>query len=376
MKRLIFLLTIITFSHSIGMAQYSTTADGPSHILNPRFERVIVDTIYYIDHVPNPFDADIYQWDGTSSLTTGYAEIRHSKDGLIDTVFTRSGLARIDIRHYDEKQRLVCIEYDYPPCRIHDCHVDVLESEYFYRKEEFEYDTKNRVSKMTTKEVGSATGKETITSVETFDYSTLVMTSKGYIYDGYEYELDESNRITYLKDLNAPEEYLKPDEFMELDGKKYRIGDSYYTYFEGGFSVFRYERTSYWMLGWADRWSRTENFYSESGIIVNTYYSLDGKEWEVWEKLESRYAYVDGEATNGADPNQNEKIQSPLSEVYGLSGAIIVNTDNNAEVSIYNTTGGMVKKQIVNSGTTQISMPQRGLYFVIVNNKSYKVIVK
>ena len=374
--RSFFLLTIITFSHLIVTAQYSTTAEGPSHLLNPRFMRVPVDTIYYISHVPDPFDAAIYQWDRINSITTGYSEIRHSENGLIDTITIYSGLIRIDVMHYDEKQRLVCIEWNYSHCKMYgSCNIDIFASEYLYPKEEYEYDAQGRVSKKTTKEVGSATGKEKIISVETYDYSSLVMTEKGYIYGGSEYELDASNRIIYEKKLNTPEEYFKPDEYMELDGKKYRVGDSYYTYFEGGFSVFKYERTSYWMLGWADRWTKTDNYFSENGRITTTYYSLDGIKWDVWEKTESRYAYADGVVKGGADPTKNEEIQSSLSEVYGISGAIIVNTDNNAEVSIYNTTGTVLKKQSIITGTTQIAVPG-GLYFVVVNNNSYKVIVR
>jgi hypothetical protein len=346
-------------------AQYShgITPNGPSHALKPSYSKSSGDTLYYISYSPNPFDPNANLYDGSPRIT-GYTVIKRSKDGLTDTLFINSGLARIDIRHYNEKQQLVYSVFEYPPCKIggDNC----VGPEYLYEKTEHEYDSENRVSKVTVKQVGSISGVESIFSINTYDYAALEMTEKGYIYNGYEYELDQLNRVTYLKTLDSP------DEYKELDGKEYCIADSYFTYFEGGLSVIRNERTSVMILGWPDRWVKVDYFFNEDSRLKNTYISLDGKEWTVWEKSETRYVY----ATNSGEfPNSNESIASSGTNVYGTSGAIVVSTENNAQASIYSTTGQVVKKQAVNAGTTQITV-RSGFYFVTVDNKTYKVIVR
>jgi len=324
-------------------------------------------------HIPNPYDAAIYQWDGKNSITTGYTEIRRSKDGLIDTLWIHSGLSRIDVRHYDEKNRLVCEEVDIPVCKIRGCVYEQFE--YMYRKEVFEYDTEGRVSKKTTMEVGSVSGKKNILSVEIFDFYKIIITEKGYIYEDSEYELDEKGRVIYFKNLNPPNAIHQPDEHMELNGKKYRIEDSYYSYFEGGYSVFYYSKTSYWILGAKDRWVKADYMYSKNGILKNVYQSFDGIKWEIYEKSESRFGYVNSNI--GIMGNEPKEIIIPSeTAVCGIPGSIMVITKDNAEVCIYNATGGIVKKQTVASGSTQISVPNKGLYFITINNNSFKVLVR
>jgi hypothetical protein len=80
--------------------------------------------------------------------------------------------------------------------------------------------------------------------------------------------LDPLNRITYLKKNLAG-----ADEYREPDGKRYRIPDSYYIYFEGGYSVLRWAKTSKNILGWADRWVKVDHFFIENGQLKNTYLS-------------------------------------------------------------------------------------------------------
>ena len=147
---------------------------------------------------------------------------------------------------------------------------------------------------------------------ETFDYSTIVMTEKGYIYNGFEYEIDELNRVTYIKNLTLPDNFFENGEYVELDGKQYRVEDMYFTYYEGGISALQYQKTGYWA----------------SDI-----------------------------------------------KVHGISGAIILTASSNSVVSIYNSNGTMLKKQYVNAGVTQIPVSVKGLYFVTTNNNSFKVAV-
>jgi hypothetical protein len=359
MKKKILLLIITVVACSDAYAQYSHTITpyGPSHALKPSYSRNMADTIYNIVHVPNPFDRNI-SFDGTP-LEMGHTVIKRSEDGLTDTIY---GGSRIGISHYNENQRVVWSIFSYPPCLIRGC--NYTQPEYWYEKIECEYDAEDRGSKITVKKIEALLGEECIVSVNTYDYSTLEMTEKGYIYNGLEYELDSENRVTYLKNLNSP------DEYMELDGKKYRVQDSYYTYFDGGLSVLRWEKTSEMMLDWADRWTKVDYYFNENGTLKNSYYSLDGETWDVWEKIETRYAYASDDI-----PDSNENTESSSTKVYGISGAIVVRTESSAQACIYDTTGKMVGRQTVNGGGTHLSVP-RGLYFVTVNNHSYKVIVR
>ena len=361
-------------------AQYSLTTitvNGPAHALMPGFDdqRFTADTVFYIAHVPDPFDRQIYHWNENreTPLVTGYTIHKRSPDLLIDTINVSSGLERFDLRYYDDKYRTVRYIFDYYPCKIIKCNYEV--SRYSYDLQEFEYDTENRVSKITNKIVSIESGVETETliSIELYDYSTIKMTNKGYIYNGYECEMDALNRITYLKHLTVPNGFYEPHEYMELNGKKYRVGDKYYTYSDGMVSTFSYERTSYWMLGWDDRWVKVDYFFNDEGQIIfkNSYYSLDGETWEVWEKRETRYAYVEYKNTDV----QNKYLDSSNVNVYGISGSIVVNSDKDTEISIYNITGQKICHQHVQMGATTIPVNVKGFYFVIVNNKSHKVIV-
>jgi hypothetical protein len=318
------------------VAQYNLTTitpNGPAHALMPDFgyQKFTADTVYYIAHVPNPFDKQIYHWDENSEnpLVTGYTIHKYSPDFLIDTMHVFSGLMRTDIKYFDDKYRTVRYIFDYPHCKIIKCNIEV--SRYSYDLQEFEYDTENRVSKITNKIVSFESGVETETLVNTelYDYSTIKMTNKGYIYNGYECEMDALNRITYLKNLTEmPNGYYEP-EYMELNGKKYRVGDKYYTYSDGAVSTFGYERTSFSMIGWSDRWVKVDYFFNDEGQISykNSYYSFDGETWEVWEKRETRYAYVEHNNTDV----RNICIDSSNVNVYGISGAIIVNSDKNTD---------------------------------------------
>ncbi|MDR0699940.1 MAG: T9SS type A sorting domain-containing protein [Tannerella sp.] len=368
-KILLLIITVVVHGNAFSQYSHNITPDGPSHVLKPGYSRYTADTVYNVVHVPNPYEPTASLFDGTPRVT-GYTIYKRSEDGLTDTIYINSGLASIDIRHYNENQRIVYSIFDYPPCKIYEC--NYVDPGSLYEKVEYEYDTEDRVSKVTVKEIESILDMEVRTvSVNTYDYSTLKMTEKGYVYNGYEYELDSNNRVTYLKNLSTP------DEYRELDGKKYRVQDSYYTYFEGGLSVLRREKTSDMIRGWADRWVKVDYYFNENGngTFKNTYYSVDdGETWTIWEKTETRYAYVEN-VKSGDIPNTNGSVESSGTKVHGISGAIVINTENNVQACIYDTTGKVVKKQSVNAGAVQISVPG-GLYFVTVNNHSYKVIVK
>jgi len=250
MKSKLFLLTILFSPHFVAFSQYSAISkDGLSPPLKPNYERVMADTVYNILHIPNSYDSALFCWDGTHPLIAAYTEIKHDKNGLVDTLWLHSGASRIDVIHHDENQRIVCVETNFPSCKIDEWLYS--NCDYYYLKEEFEYDSQNRISKKTTSEISSISGKVNIDiwSVEIPDYSTLFRTKKGYVFDGYEFELDELNRVVYRKNLNMP------DEYMELNGKKYRVGDSYYIYFEGGFSLLSCDRQT---QGTTDYWRKTE----------------------------------------------------------------------------------------------------------------------
>jgi hypothetical protein len=75
---------------------------------------------------------------------------------------------------------------------------------------------------------------------------------------------------------------------------------------------------------------------------------------------------------------ENEDVSNVPSDdalVRGVSGAIVIHAENDMQACIYNISGQVVAKQLVNAGIVRISVPA-GLYFVILNNDSYKIIVK
>jgi len=377
MKKHFYCLVVIAMVHSnlvSVVAQYghTITPDGISHVLKPGYSRIKADTVYYITHLPNPTDKKLYNWDENreAPLITGYTVQKHSKDNYTDTLFIYNGLERIDIKRHDDKQRTVCVETDYPPCKIPEsqCWEGWVNFEYFYHKEEIEYDSKNRISKVTWKAVGSVSGKDSITGMDLYDYSTIKMTDKGYIYGDYEYELDALNRVTYLKALNNPDVFYEPNEYFELNGKKYRVGDFYYTYFDGWITLLQYEKTSMYA-----KWKKIDYFFHENGMLQNIYYSFDGETWDAWEKKEVRYAYT-SVATQNSNPNVYP-WNNYATTVYGIFGIICINTDKDAKVSIYNSAGRKISQHFVHTGVTQIRVSEKGLYLVTVNDKSYKVIV-
>jgi len=69
MKKIIYFLIIsaIANCNMFIFAQYNLTTitpNGPAHALMPGFsyQRVTADTVFYIAHVPDPFDKQIFHW--------------------------------------------------------------------------------------------------------------------------------------------------------------------------------------------------------------------------------------------------------------------------------------------------------------------------
>jgi hypothetical protein len=359
MKKIIFLTTVFACIVSTfnTFAEYTVTVNGPSHPLmkaNP--SRIDCDTVFSESEYASMPSS--YTW----------SVIKRSEDGLTDTVYINSGIGAISVSRYNEKGQKVFYAFDYYPvisCKSPYTNPDVVPSRCKTDVDvyDYEYDSTGRLSKSTLRYI-NGDGKDSLVSETIIDYSTVQYTEKGYIYDDYEYEFDDLGRVTHIQYLNDP------DEYKELDGKTYRIGDSYFTYFEGGVLVLCYERVSKNIYGWDDRWVKTDYGFRKDGYSKNVNTSFDGKVWSVWEKTETRYVYNSGD---GADANEN--IESPASKVYGIANAVVINSADKAAVSIYNFTGQIVKHQQVGTGITQIPLP-KGLFLVTVNDKHYKVVVK
>jgi len=62
-------------------------------------------------------------------------------------------------------------------------------------------------------------------------------------------------------------------------------------------------------------------------------------------------------------------------QVSGGSGAISIYAETDTQVCIYNTSGQVIVRQLVNAGTTRINLPS-GLYFVTLEDSSHKILVK
>ena len=366
MKRILMIL----FAFICAASSYSgvtlhvvTSLKGPTHPLYLDFSRPQYDTIRTVTEYAPYF---------ASPIPTSYDNIiRRSEDGLRDTIDTdRSGLRGMPvfISTYNEKGQEV--RYEGPVDVWYEKQFGIMPVYYDYI---YEYDSEGRMSHIALWVRNSPRSNGTVTDSlldETFyDYSTLQYTENGYIYDGYEYEMDEQGRVTHIKNL------MNPDEYREFsDGKLYRLGDTYYTYSDREVTVFSYTLVSKNVMGAPDRWIRAHYYWSEDGTrFFSDEHSLDdGVNWTATGKSITYYLYA---VHNNSDETINETVSESTANACGVWGAVAVNTRDKAQVSVYNATGQIVKQQQVNAGITQISVP-KGLYFVTVNNISYKVIVR
>lgn len=335
-------------------AQSDYTIDGPSHPLKPKFEqpRILADTVF----------TDTYVEMGREPMYPSWVNpYRFNENGRIDTI---CGATIWIILKYSEKDQLLSLSHYTPSYESptgSGNFTEPIENLYV----EFEYGDDGRITKVldyTLDEEGVY-----LDSVYNYNYT---MTDSGYIMPDFsiEYILDEKGRVVCQKDLTSKNEYVFDEE-----GRRFRIGDVYYFYFDNGFTSLKYSHRGELVLDAPDAWSKMDYFFQENGYLSKKidYLKEEGDtEWTIYNHDEWSYGY------RSDNPQSNIAIEEkPDGTVYTAAGAVMIEAEKTTTVSVYSVSGQLVTQQCISAGTNRIPL-SNGVYIVVINDKGYKVFVK
>ncbi|MDR2921243.1 MAG: T9SS type A sorting domain-containing protein [Tannerella sp.] len=354
LKQLFLILVGLCFTGFVS-AQLDCTIDGPSHPLKPVFglPRILADTVHIKTYVltghsspPPPSWTNVYTF---------------HENNRIDTICNVTGG---QILKYSDKGQLLS-KSRYAPG-----YVSVNTGEYVAPWEvldvEFEYGEDGRMLKTT--QYGFDGDSSYVDSVYTYNYT---MTDSGYIvHNQAECILDDQGRVTHIKGLDDSK---KVEYVYDEEGRQFRVGETYYFYFENGFRSLIYSHRGQSVLGAPDAWSRIDYFFQENGYLKEKidYLKDEGEtEWRVYNHDEWFYYYKDD------NPLANITIEEqPGGTVYATAGAVMIGTEAATTVSVYSFSGQLVTQQRISAGTNRIAL-SKGLYIIVVNDKGYKIVVK
>ena len=321
MKHFIIILASFLFATNniyMGAEETEKFRPRPSHPLDPLIHqpRIMADEV-----------SEKLFWKNTNTLTGGIDFIKHSMDGLSDTVDFFTGGVTIpipsEVRIYSKENRLEMIKYD------ENMNGDFNDD---YRKDVYVYNDSGWLM--------SKTSHYNWYKYETtaYDYRNIIHTDSGYILNKVEYILDEQGRLT-------------------------RMGDMRFSYFEEGY--IEHDRSLF--ITADKRTHKLEHYYNEEGYRAKTLdYVLEKGKWELLYR--SEYAYIYN------DPSDNEEPLLMPQPVYGTNDAIIITTDITEPVYIYNISGQLVKE--VRARPNERIPMSKGLYMVRLKNDAYKVLVQ
>ena len=76
-----------------------------------------------------------------------------------------------------------------------------------------------------------------------------------------------------------------------------------------------------------------------------------------------------------AAPSAIEAVEADNNgiSVASTDGAIVITTDSNANVAVYNTLGQLIKAAAVEAGTTAVAIDAKGVVVVKINDKAFKI---
>lgn len=346
MKQILLILSLyITISHI--NAQY---LEVPYNLPTPftgifTEERFKGERIDWKSHEINNF--------GETEEFEGVIIYTRSKDGLRDTLYIGSGIARDEERVYSADGKLITYKEDL-------IRQDQIEELGYDANEVFNYsyDSMGRIlridrqvnnpDKFTTSTIYDYDNNQirhiepdkNNQAVETITY--IHYTDSGYqcIHnkDTIEYVFDKKNRLICKKDV--PE-------------KEYATSVINYSYTDNGYIKYTKD-------------FKEEYTFSKSGYQIARYALKENGEYKLTSQTEATYLYKD-------DPQSNVILDNQQS-VYGTNGAIIVLAETGKTIHIYNLNGQLVKKADAQSGTSIPMSP--GIYIVISDNQPYKIRVK
>lgn len=335
---------------------FSKSLERPSHPLNPKLgqPRILADTIRIKEYVgiadpPYPLTVSIKNF---------------NKNLLIDTVYTFSATGMITsyIYKYSDKGRLLSLSSYYPGRKDPVTGVFITEPKENL-VDEYEYGQDGRLLKHKTYKLEGG-GSTSLDKIFTYKY---VMTDSGYISnDSIEYILDKKGRLSKLKFLKAKNEYV-----VDSVGNRYRVGDFYYSYFDGGYTELRYYHRGKMIWGAPDAWVKTDYFFQKNGYSSKEITYLKEKDETKWKKLRhDEYAY----SYSAGNPHSNLVIQKP-GKVYAAEGAVVIENEQPALVAVYTFGGQLVEQRRMVAGIDRIPLP-KGLYIVVVGRRGHKIVVR
>jgi len=246
------------------------------------------------------------------------AIIKRSKDGLRDTFYYSLPYTvyRVEVYKYDLNNRL-----------------SELRSTFFgtwHVIQEYEYDSSGRLTRLAEWSVPGI--------FENYDYSTIVYSDSSYTLNQVEYVFNS-------------EEYL------------IRAGGITYSYFENGYEE---------ILGSHEK--RTYHFLENGYLSKRTFYQRvqEEGEWLKKESWETDYRYKDD---NPHNPTGNIVFKTTSLNVYGTDGAAVILSDNPVKVRIFSIIGTLVRDIQTASSCQSIHLP-KGIYLVMIEGKTYKIMVR
>ena len=343
----------------IAQRKFPYNVSHPSIRYSPPRPSINIDTVLYYDFAG--------QGEDPYPFMTRYTR---SEDLLTDTVHFESQ-AVPEIYRYNDKNQLI---YGHPASPQQTYGISG------YMRTDFEYDEEGRMIRLVGDWIGQkADPNRDYRYEKTWDYSNIQMTEKGYIFNGVECELDDQGRITLIK-RKAPEERF--EEY--IDGKMYRINDSFYAYTDSSITEFGcfplFDRPH----EFADsplQWMLSTDVFTEHGDEKShsMFISDDGINWRQIHNAKTVYIYNDN-GSSQTHSNEGEVLSNIVTKtnttVSAHSGLILIYTENAITVQIFDISGRPVKKQTVPQGESRISIASAGLYFVKVGNESFKIFVR
>lgn len=352
------------------------TVTGPEHPLNMKTKRSIADSTTCETYLSGG---------GTNIMYPLCSSIhRYNKDWLTDTTTHQCGLLSQTIQKYSPDGHLL-YRSTYVSKRIDTDGNVYPEKEFNVVK--YNYGKDGRLLKE--EHYDRLTDKPTKGKLyESLDYQ-YTMTDSGYVLSvterlnidtgkdsiakhKVEILLDKKGRVTVwkIKDKQAEEAYVTGD-----DGKRYRVGDTYYSYTDSSYSSVSFKRGGKELIRdqiTPDRWYKHDYIFNKKGLQTKKRFSIrpkDSKEWKMWDIEGYFYFYKDG------NPHSNIRIGKASGRVYGTVGGAVVETEQTVEAAVYTFGGQPVKRQRIGAGTTRIPLPA-GFYLITLNGTGHKVIVK
>lgn len=281
--------------------------------------------------------------------TGSYSLHKWSSDGYIDTIY--ANMSTLVDFYSKENNKLI----------RRDFYVGPVETKSFSSTEFYNYDNQGRRTTHTMThyshgEDGSLTKKDTV--IFDYDFSMVVYTDSGYIFNDIEYIFDKQDRLIRIK-----KRAYESHHHLNVD----------YTYFDENKG---YSKLLYGILNPPASESRTkeEYYFDDKGLLINSrtymqyYADTEWSEWELTQDWHDSYTFYDDITSNGLTTAES------IHQIYGVEGGISIRTGQPEKVSIYTINGQLLRRNVVND-YLKVDLP-KGLYIVTAGKEAYKVVVR